>query len=47
MDLQKLLDKLQKRRGDIVYLRASINAEELKIWRLREKILKKLQNNSK
>ena len=44
MDVQKLLDRLQKRRGEIVNLRARLNAEELKIWRLREKLLKKLQN---
>jgi hypothetical protein len=44
MDMQKLLDKLQKRRGEIVNLRAKLNAEELKIWRLREKLLKKISN---
>lgn len=44
MNLQKLLDDMQRRRGEIQRQRASLNAEELKIWRIREKILKKLQN---
>lgn len=43
MNLNKVLDELKKRQGNIQAQRAKLNNEELRIWRIRNKIFEKLK----
>ena len=43
MNLQKILAELKKRQGEIQTQRAKLNNEELRIWRIRNKIFDKLK----
>lgn len=43
MDLSKILKSIQERQGQIRSLRAKLNAEEERLFRLRSKIQQKLE----
>ena len=47
MNLNKLLKQIQDRQGQIRKTRAELNAEEVRLFRLRDKISEKIENNLK
>jgi hypothetical protein len=47
MNLNKILKQIQDRQGQIRKNRAELNAEEVRLFRLRDKISEKIEKNLK
>lgn len=47
MDLNKLLAQVKERQGDIRKIRADLNAEEVRLFRIRDKIYERAHKKEK